>query len=85
MPKDFQQIRNINEQLITSLGNPKEKKMRGKKPKPTTHFYTLPTCHETKKHHHIHTFIASAIKAPSVGFPINVLFLIKASLHTQPA
>lgn len=67
----------------TNLGDPKEKK--NEKNKATTYFYTFPTCHKSKKHHQVHTFIASAIKAPSVGFPINVLFLIKASLHTQPA
>lgn len=67
----------------TNLGDPKEKKMRKKKnPKPPTHF---PPAMNPKKHHQVHTFIASAIKAPSVGFPINVLLLIKASLHTQPA
>lgn len=31
------------------------------------------------------TFIARAMRAPSVGRPIRVLLLIKASLHTQPA
>lgn len=31
------------------------------------------------------TFMARAMRAPSVGRPIRVLFLITASLHTQPA
>lgn len=31
------------------------------------------------------TFMAKAMRAPSVGRPIRVLFLIIASLHTQPA
>lgn len=84
MPQDFQQIRNAGDQQLQdksrrSKGDANEGKKR------TSYFVTLPTCQARRQHHRVHTFIASAIKAPSVGFPIKVLFLIKASLHTQPA
>lgn len=49
------------------------------------YYHRTTTGMQNAKHKLDSTFMARAMRAPSVGRPIRVLFLITASLHTQPA